>query len=107
MSLSHDDAGWIMGKSGATQQKIVTVSGAGLAMRGPVLKDSDRTRGPDLEITGTRKQRRAARVCIELLMQQRRGGVVINLHAPPEGMTGLHVPSDCAAFIVGKGGLVF
>ena len=96
MRLSEDDAAWILGRGGSTKQKISTVSGAELSM-------NERESGV-LEITGTRKQRRAARDYIEMIIQQRSSSVVIDIDEPREDMTGLSVPSECVAFVMGKGG---
>ena len=84
--LENEDAAFVLGKGGSTKQKICAVStGADLKL---TLVDNENT----IEISGTRKQRRAAKDYIALIVQQRSGSVIVDLNEPPEDITGLAVP---------------
>ena len=95
--LENEDAAFVLGKGGSTKQKICAVSGADLKL---TLVDNENT----IEIFGTRKQRRAAKDYIALIVQQRSGSVIVDLNEPPEDMTGLAVPSECVPFVMGRFG---
>ena len=90
-----EDAAFILGKGGTTKQKISRVSGADIELD---------EKANLITVMGTAKQRRTAKDYIQFVIQQRRGNVEINLDSGRDDMTVVRVPSECVAFVMGRGG---
>lgn len=93
--MQNDDAAFILGRGGATKQKIARVCGADL--------DLDE-RDNKITIRGTRSQRKQAKDYISYVMQQRTGAVQIDIDEVRDDLTVIRVPENCVAFVMGKGG---
>jgi hypothetical protein len=90
-----NDAGFILGKGGSTKHKIARVCGADIELD---------ERNKRITLFGNMKQRQMAKDYIGFVTQQRKGNVEIDLDAGRDDMTVVRVPSECVAFVMGRGG---
>ena len=95
ISCESDDAAFILGKGGMTKHKIANVSGAHIDLDEKNLV---------ITIRGTEVQRQRAREYIGFVTQQRTGQVEVGVDSGRDDLTIVRVPSDCVAFVMGRGG---
>lgn len=93
LTISDEDAAFVMGPGGKTKKKIAAVSGAGLELK------SNR-----LEITGTKEQRERCKKYVQLVMAQRVGPVRLVDAGEHGDLSILEVPADAVSFVTGRQG---
>lgn len=93
MTITEDDAAFIMGPTGKTKRKIMLVSGANLDLQ-----------NRNLEITGTPEERERAKKYVRLVMAQRLGPVRLEDPTQHNDLTIIEVPAEAVSFVTGKQG---
>lgn len=93
MTVSDDDAAFLMGPGGKTRRKIMAVSGADL--------DFKQHR---LDLIGSLEERERAKKYVHLIMAQRIGPVRIDKPEEHNDLSIVEVPADACSFVTGKQG---
>jgi len=93
MSMSDDDAAFLMGPGGKTKRKIMAVSGAHLDFKNKCM-----------EVTGSLEQRSRAKKYVQLVMAQRLGPVKIDDNEKHDDLSIVEVPADAVSFVTGRQG---
>lgn len=99
LSVTEEDAAFLMGQGGRTKKKICAVSGAFLE-----LKTSKASGESTLEIAGTQEQRDKARKYVDIVMRQRLGPVRIDDAEQHDDLTIIEVPQEAVSFVTGHKG---
>lgn len=97
LTISNEDAAFVLGRGGSTKRKIERVSGARLDLHERDLK---------LEIFGDTVERERANLYVQLVLAQRVGPVYIDFNERRPDLSIVKVPEDCFGFITGKKGVV-
>jgi len=97
MTISSEDAAFVLGRGGSTKRKIERVSGARLNLHERELK---------LEIFGDTVELERACLYVKLVLAQRTGPVYIDFAEVRPDLSVVTVPEDCFGFVTGKKGVV-
>eukprot|EP00397_Hematodinium_sp_SG-2012_P054669 GEMP01066101.1.p1 GENE.GEMP01066101.1~~GEMP01066101.1.p1 ORF type:complete len:284 (+),score=61.27 GEMP01066101.1:73-924(+) len=96
LTISGEDAAFILGKGGKTKEKIAMVSGAQM--------DLDERR-LIIEMKGSVQQRRRAMKYAKAVISQRTGSVAVHKAKDNDGdLTIFNVPMEAVGFVTGKNG---
>lgn len=101
MNLESGAVAYLLGRNGQTKQRLANFSGARLEI------DPRGESGGRIEIIGTEEERRLARMCIEITLQQRNNGKVSVESHDLEGrndVTIFDVPQSAVGFVLGARG---
>ncbi|KAJ1471244.1 hypothetical protein T484DRAFT_1844927 [Baffinella frigidus] len=101
MDLEGGAVAYLLGRQGATKQRLANFSGARLEI------DPHAEGGGKVTIIGGDDERRLARMCIEITLQQRNNGKVhVDLAALEKrnDLTTIDVPQSCVGFVLGARG---
>mmetsp|Transcript_58688 Transcript_58688/g.104361 ORF Transcript_58688/g.104361 Transcript_58688/m.104361 type:complete len:927 (+) Transcript_58688:193-2973(+) len=93
ITITDDDAAFLMGPGGKTKRKIAAVSGADLELK-----------THRLDIIGTPEERARAMKYVKLVMAQRVGPVRLEDTVEHQDLTIIEVPADAVSFVTGKQG---
>lgn len=95
--IGDEEAAFVLGRQGRTKAKIGRVSGCRVNL----------TNNLDLELIGSAEARSRAELYVKLVVQQRRGPVIIDFdHTDRNDLTIVDVPTNCVAFVTGQQGHV-
>lgn len=101
MDLEAGAVAYLLGRNGATKQRLANFSGARLEI------DPRGEGGGTIEIIGTEEERRLARMCIDITLQQRNNGqVIVDLDALEArgDISIFDVPLNAVGFVLGSKG---
>ena len=96
MNLEAGEIAYLLGRNGATKQRLANFSGARLEI-------DPRGDGGRIEVIGTKEERRLARLCVDITLQQRNNGRV---HVDTEDLESrndvswLDVHKDAVGFVL-------
>eukprot|EP00931_Biecheleriopsis_adriatica_P043117 TRINITY_DN2464_c0_g1_i1.p1 TRINITY_DN2464_c0_g1~~TRINITY_DN2464_c0_g1_i1.p1 ORF type:complete len:966 (+),score=271.12 TRINITY_DN2464_c0_g1_i1:240-3137(+) len=93
MTITDEEAAFLMGPGGKTKRKIAAVSGADLELK-----------PQRLDLIGTPEERGRAKKYVDLVMAQRNGPVRIENLAEHDDLSIIDVPADAVSFVTGKQG---
>jgi len=93
VSITDEDAAFLMGPGGKTKKKIAAVSGAAMDLK-----------ANRLEIVGTNEERARARKYVKLVMAQRVGPVRLDDIEQHADLSIVEVPAEAVSFVTGKQG---
>eukprot|EP01054_Gregarina_sp_Poly1_P003305 Gregarina_sp_Poly_1__3304@NODE_194_length_11600_cov_132_592994_g173_i0_p1_GENE_NODE_194_length_11600_cov_132_592994_g173_i0NODE_194_length_11600_cov_132_592994_g173_i0_p1_ORF_typecomplete_len801_score123_71KH_1/PF00013_29/0_055KH_1/PF00013_29/0_33KH_1/PF00013_29/1_3e02KH_1/PF00013_29/5_8e05KH_4/PF13083_6/27KH_4/PF13083_6/2KH_4/PF13083_6/5_2e02MOEP19/PF16005_5/1_5e03MOEP19/PF16005_5/0_38_NODE_194_length_11600_cov_132_592994_g173_i015623964 len=95
--IGDEEAAFVLGRQGRTKAKIGRVSGCRVNL----------TNNLDLELIGSPEARARAELYVKLVVQQRRGPVIIDFdNKDRNDLTIVDVPTNCVAFVTGQQGHV-
>jgi len=101
MNLEAGAVAYLLGRNGATKQRLANFSGAKLEI------DPRGDDGGRVEIIGNDEERKLARLCIDITLQQRNNGKVVvdmeRMEARGDVVT-LDVPGEAVGFVLGSKG---
>eukprot|EP00397_Hematodinium_sp_SG-2012_P014305 GEMP01014539.1.p1 GENE.GEMP01014539.1~~GEMP01014539.1.p1 ORF type:complete len:471 (+),score=114.25 GEMP01014539.1:133-1545(+) len=95
LSITNDDAAFILGKGGKTKEKIARVCGAQLN-----LYEKDLV----VEIRGNKRQRLLGLKYVKLVIAQRSGTVYLKDKHDDGDMSVLEIPQEAVGFVTGRNG---
>mmetsp|Transcript_64190 Transcript_64190/g.139634 ORF Transcript_64190/g.139634 Transcript_64190/m.139634 type:complete len:919 (-) Transcript_64190:135-2891(-) len=93
LSITDDDAAFLMGPGGKTKRKIAAVSGATLYLNTNCL-----------DIVGNKEERERAKKYVQLVMAQRVGPVLLDDVDQHDDLSIIEVPAEAVSFVTGKQG---
>lgn len=93
MTITDEDAAFLMGPGGKTKRKVTAVSGAELDLK-----------PHRLDIIGSPEEREKAKKYVSLIMAQRLGPVKIDNADEHEDLSIIDVPAEAVSFVTGKQG---
>ena len=97
MSLEAAEIAYLLGRNGATKQRLANFSGARLEI------DPRGDDGGRIEVIGTPEERELARLCVDITLQQRNAGRVnvdIDKLEARSDVSQLDVPKEAVGFVL-------